>query len=319
LFNYIRYQYISDEDLKQHVYKLVDQSCIVYSFRKKFSQRKIPETSIDAFAGKNQVDKIIEKQEMKVNLCCYQMRELFFCGSKLILNVATDLSFPFIDVRVDEIDLSDFSFQAFQMVIDYVYTGFINLSGQNKYDLYELYRLARNVRVEELLDAVDEQIRKIEIEPFNKLNERIEELCKKIEKIEEKVNTLVELNPAPIRTIRFVCSCEPTWRRCNDDWREDVSHYKCSKIFRIEFEFYEALEESQVDFNIIAENVQEESLYIYAGIQNGASLTTRYLNIPLELIEVDLLRREQMREEFLAINPRHCVPTIDDDGFILWE
>ncbi|RWS14236.1 glutathione S-transferase 1: isoform D-like protein, partial [Dinothrombium tinctorium] len=48
-------------------------------------------------------------------------------------------------------------------------------------------------------------------------------------------------------------------------------------------------------------------------------LTARYLNIPLELIEVDLLRREQMREEFLAINPRHCVPTIDDDGFILWE
>ncbi|RWR98773.1 glutathione S-transferase 5-like protein, partial [Dinothrombium tinctorium] len=48
-------------------------------------------------------------------------------------------------------------------------------------------------------------------------------------------------------------------------------------------------------------------------------LTARYLNIPLELIEVDLLRREQMREEFLAINPRHCEPTIDDDGFILWE
>ncbi|RWS06584.1 glutathione-S-transferase-like protein [Dinothrombium tinctorium] len=48
-------------------------------------------------------------------------------------------------------------------------------------------------------------------------------------------------------------------------------------------------------------------------------LTARYSNISLELIEVDLLRREQMREEFLAINPRHCVTTIDDDGFILCE
>ncbi|RWR99224.1 BTB/POZ domain-containing protein 9-like protein, partial [Dinothrombium tinctorium] len=275
LFNYIRYHYISDEDFKQHVKKLVDPEC------------------------KNQVDKIIEKQEMKVNLCEKILANLFikelfkdvvikcenfsFAAQKLILNVATDLSCPLIDVRVDEIDLSDFSFQTFQMVIDFVYTGFINLSGQNKYDLYELYQLARKVRVKELLDAVDEQIRKIEIEPFNKLNVRIEELCKKIEKIEEsgkkiekieesckkfekieeKVSTLVELNLAPIRTIRFCCECDSTLR-------EDVSHYKCSKIYKIEFEFYEALEESQVDFNFITENVhEEESLRIYVGIQNG--------------------------------------------------
>ncbi|RWS06586.1 hypothetical protein B4U79_16197 [Dinothrombium tinctorium] len=202
LFNYIRYQYISDEDLEQHVDYFVNASCTIKSVcRKNFSQRKIPETSIDAFAGKNQVDKKIEKQEMKVNLCGKILTNLFtnelfkdvvikcgnfsFAAQKLILNVATDLSFPLIDVRVDERDFSDFSFQAFKLVVDYVYTGFINLNGQNKYDLYELYRLARKVRVEELLDAVDEQIRKIEIEPFNKMNERIEEFCKKIEKMEE--------------------------------------------------------------------------------------------------------------------------------------
>ncbi|RWS00201.1 hypothetical protein B4U79_16911 [Dinothrombium tinctorium] len=310
LFNYIRYQYISDEDLEQHVYKLVDPSriaCIVYSFRKNFSQRKIPETSIDAFAGKNQVDKKIEKQEMKVNLSEKILANLFykelfkdvvikcenfsFAAQKLILIVATDLSFPLIDVRVDEIDLSDFSFQTFQMMIDYVYTGFINLSGQNKYDLYELYLLARKVRVKELLDAVDEQIRKIEIEPFNKLNERIEEFCKKIEKIEEsckkiekieesckkiekieeKVNTLVELNPAPIKNIWVFCGCDSTWR-------DNESHFNCSKIQKIQFDFYEALEESQIDFNFIAENVQEEeSFYIYVTFEEK-NITRIYQN-----------------------------------------
>ncbi|RWS16416.1 glutathione S-transferase 1: isoform D-like protein, partial [Dinothrombium tinctorium] len=48
-------------------------------------------------------------------------------------------------------------------------------------------------------------------------------------------------------------------------------------------------------------------------------LTARYLNIHLELIEVNLLKREQIKQDFIRINPQHCVPTIDDDGFILWE
>uniref|UniRef100_A0A336LA08 glutathione transferase n=1 Tax=Culicoides sonorensis TaxID=179676 RepID=A0A336LA08_CULSO len=48
-------------------------------------------------------------------------------------------------------------------------------------------------------------------------------------------------------------------------------------------------------------------------------LLIKYLEIEHEIIEVDLFKGQHMEDWFLEINPRHQVPVLDDNGFIITE
>ncbi|VVC93296.1 unnamed protein product [Leptidea sinapis] len=51
----------------------------------------------------------------------------------------------------------------------------------------------------------------------------------------------------------------------------------------------------------------------------GAFLALKSIGVSAEIIIIDLFKKEQLSESFIKINPQHCVPTLEDDGFVLWE
>ncbi|XP_063385637.1 glutathione S-transferase 1-like [Cydia fagiglandana] len=56
-----------------------------------------------------------------------------------------------------------------------------------------------------------------------------------------------------------------------------------------------------------------------SGPSRGALLAARAIGVPVQIQIVNLFQKEQLKEDFLKINPQHCVPTLDDDGFVIWE
>jgi len=48
-------------------------------------------------------------------------------------------------------------------------------------------------------------------------------------------------------------------------------------------------------------------------------MTAKLLNVELEQKECNVLAGDQHKEEFLKLNPAHTIPTMVDDGFVLWE
>ena len=51
----------------------------------------------------------------------------------------------------------------------------------------------------------------------------------------------------------------------------------------------------------------------------ACELLAKLLKLDVKVTTLDLFNGEQMKPEFLAINPAHCVPTLKDCDLVLWE
>ena|SRR5689334_22036959 len=62
---------------------------------------------------------------------------------------------------------------------------------------------------------------------------------------------------------------------------------------------------------------------LYGDPRSGNTRKVRWafeeLGVSYELVMIDLGQREQRSASYLNVNPNGRVPTIDDDGFVLWE
>jgi GST-like protein len=58
-----------------------------------------------------------------------------------------------------------------------------------------------------------------------------------------------------------------------------------------------------------------------AATPNGrkASIALEEVGAPYQVRWIRLDREEQLRPEFLALNPNHKIPVIEDDGLVIWE
>jgi GST-like protein len=58
-----------------------------------------------------------------------------------------------------------------------------------------------------------------------------------------------------------------------------------------------------------------------AATPNGRkiSIALEELGLPYEVRRVNLQAEEQLRPEFIALNPNHKIPVLEDDGLMVWE
>ena len=51
----------------------------------------------------------------------------------------------------------------------------------------------------------------------------------------------------------------------------------------------------------------------------GIVALKNYLGLDCEMQSIDLGRGDQLTPQYVALNPNRKMPTLDDDGFVLWE
>jgi len=48
-------------------------------------------------------------------------------------------------------------------------------------------------------------------------------------------------------------------------------------------------------------------------------MAAKHFNVDMNMTSINLVKGEHLEEWFVKLNPQHTVPTINDNGFVLWE
>ncbi|CAH0546309.1 unnamed protein product [Brassicogethes aeneus] len=84
----------------------------------------------------------------------------------------------------------------------------------------------------------------------------------------------------------------------------------------------ESFEDGTFKTRVFKENsTMAPKLYVIAASPpvRAVQLCASAIDLKLEQQDVNLLKMEHLKPEYLKINPQHTVPSLDDNGFILWD
>uniref|UniRef100_A0A182NF61 glutathione transferase n=1 Tax=Anopheles dirus TaxID=7168 RepID=A0A182NF61_9DIPT len=59
--------------------------------------------------------------------------------------------------------------------------------------------------------------------------------------------------------------------------------------------------------------------HIISPAGRAAELTIKALNLDVEIREMNVFKRQHLNDEFKKLNPVQTIPTLDDNGFALWD
>merc|ERR1711974_201213 len=73
------------------------------------------------------------------------------------------------------------------------------------------------------------------------------------------------------------------------------------------------------DFDCLTVKMVELFYHPISPPARACELALLFGGIEHKITTLDLFGGEQLKPEFLAINPQHCVPTLKDGDFVIWE
>ncbi|XP_060649130.1 glutathione S-transferase 1-1-like [Drosophila nasuta] len=57
----------------------------------------------------------------------------------------------------------------------------------------------------------------------------------------------------------------------------------------------------------------------YSSLSTAILMTGKALGLEFNKIVVNVRQQEQLKPEFVKLNPQHTIPTLNDNGFVVWE
>lgn len=108
-------------------------------------------------------------------------------------------------------------------------------------------------------------------------------------------------------------------------WKESLSNVLQSSLVTYCFPYksFDIFERESVDLRPSKESELKENMDLYyapyATASRSVLMTLATVGVSANRIWINTAEKEQLKPEFVKLNPQHTIPTLVDNGFVVWE